>query len=119
MYLIKVASEVGCSKDFVTDSDVQGDTLVSKKKTKAFVWRFETDSNGLSCSVNTPKCLLYQATVAAKDSDTSNLYSHLRSTLPEKLLQVQCASNKSSKQAKGQKTSCEDGQTSIIDLWST
>ena len=122
MYLIKMASEVGYSEDFVTDSDVQGDTLVSKKKTKAFVWKYfgyETDSNGCLCSVNTPKCLLCQATVAPKDSDTSNLISHLRSTHPEKLLQVQCASNKRSKQGKGQKTSCEDGQTSVIDdLWS-
>ena len=48
VYPIKMASEVGCSEDFVTDRNVQGDTLVLKKKTKAFVWKyfgFETDSN--------------------------------------------------------------------------
>ena len=33
-------------------------------------------------------------TVAVKDSNTLNLYSHLRSTHPEELLLVQCASNK-------------------------
>ena len=62
-----------------------------------------------------PKCRLCQATVAAKDSNTSNLHSHLRSTHPEEFLLVQHASNKSAKQGKGQKTSCRDGQTSIID----
>ena len=75
MYPIKMASEVGCSEDFVTDSDAQGDTLVSKKKTKAFVWKyfgFETDSNGRSRDVDTPKCRLCQAIVATKDSNTSN-----------------------------------------------
>ena len=34
MYLIKVASEVDCSEDFVTDSNAQGDTLVLKKRSK-------------------------------------------------------------------------------------
>ena len=29
-----MASEVGCSEDFVTDSNAQGDTLVSKKRPK-------------------------------------------------------------------------------------
>ena len=116
-----MASEVGCSEEFVTDSDAQGDTLVSKKKTKAFVWKyfgFETDSNGRPRDVDMPKCRLCQAIVAAKDSNTSNLYSHLRSTHPEELLLVQRTSNKSYKQAKGQKTPSRDGQTSIIDSWS-
>ena len=35
-YPIKMACEVSCSEDFVTDSNAQGDTLVLKKKTKAF-----------------------------------------------------------------------------------
>ena len=114
-----MASEVGCSEDFVADSDEQGDTLVSKKKTKAFVWKyfgFETDSNSHLRDID--KCRLCQAIVAAKDSNTLNLYSHLRSTHPEEFLLVQRTSNKSSKQAKGQKTPCRDGQTSIIDSWS-
>ena len=65
-----------------------------------------------------PKCHLCQTTVAAKDSNNSSLYGYLRSMYPEKFLLVQCASNKSSKQANGQKTSCRDGQTLIIDSWS-
>ena len=59
-----MASEVSCIEDFVPDSNVQGDTLVSKKKTKAFVWKyfgFETDSNGCPRSVDTPNCHLCQA----------------------------------------------------------
>ena len=45
------------------------DTLVLKKKTKAFVWkyfRFETDGNGHPLRVDSPKCRLCQATVAAR-----------------------------------------------------
>ena len=77
-----MASEVSCNEEFVTDSNVQGDTLVSKKKTKAFIKKyfgFETDSYGRPCCIDMPKCHLYQAIVAAKDSNPSNLYSHLRS----------------------------------------
>ena len=106
-----MASKVGCSEDFVTDSNAQGDTLVLKKKTKVFVWKyfgFETDSNGCPCCVNTPNCHLCQAIVAAKDSNTSNLYIHLRIMHLEEFLLVQHASNKTSKQVKGQKTPCRD-----------
>ena len=93
VYPIKMASEVGCTEDFVTDSDIQGDTFISRKKTKAFVWKyfgFETDSNGCLRCVEMLKCRLCQATVAAKDYNMSNLYSHLfRSTCPKEFLLVQ------------------------------
>ena len=106
VYPIKMASEVGCSEEFVTDSDAQGDTLASKKRPNFHieVFFFETYSNSRPCYVNMPKCHLYQAIVAAKDSNPSILYSHLRSMHPEQFLLyiVQHASNKSSKQAKGQ-----------------
>ena len=65
----------------IEECDVTGsDTLVSKKKTKAFVWkhfRFEMDSNGHPLRVDAPKCRLCQATVVAKVSNMSNLYSFL------------------------------------------
>ena len=93
------------------------DTLVLMKKTKAFVWKyfgFETNSNGRPCCVDMPKCHLWQVTIVARDCNTLNLYSHLRSTHPEEFVLVQRASNKSSKQAWSQKIFCRDEQTSII-----
>ena len=113
-----MVSEVSSSESCVTDSNAQGDALVSKKKIKAFVWKyfgFETGSDGRLRCVNMPKCRLCQATVAVKDSNTLNLLSHLRSMHPGEFLLVQRASNNSAKQGKGQKISCRDGQTSIID----
>ena len=63
-----------------TDSGVH---LVPKRKTKVFVWKyfgFEADRNGRPLCVDLPKCRLCpnHTTVAAKDSNTSNLYSHLK-----------------------------------------
>ena len=90
-------------------------TLVSKKKTTSFVWKyfgFETDRNGRPLRVDAPKCRLCQATVAAKDSNTSNLYSHLRNKHPEEFVIAQRAS--SSKK----KNSHKSNQTSLLDLWS-
>ena len=91
------------------------DTLVSNKKTKAFVWKyfgFETDGNGRPLHVDSPKCRLCQATVAAKDSNTSNLYSHLRNKHPNEYLLAQHSSNSKAK------SSHQSGQASILDLWS-
>ena len=91
------------------------DTLVSKKKTKAFVWKyfgFETDANGSPLRVDSPKCRLCQATVAAKDSNTSNLYSHLRNKHPQEFLIAQRASSSKTK------SSHRSAQASILDSWS-
>ena len=75
-------------------------TLVSKKKTTSFVWKyfgFETGRNGRPLRVDAPKCRLCQATVAAKDSNTSNLYSHLRNKHPEEFVIAQRASSSKKK----------------------
>ena len=70
---IKMASEV----DSVDEEDsearpserevtVSSPLLVSKTKTKAFLWKyfgFETDTNGRPRCVNSPKCRLCNATV--------------------------------------------------------
>jgi len=55
--------------------------------------------------------------VAAKDSNTSNLYSHLKTKHPEEFIIPQHASNIGSQQGKGQKSSHGDWQALILDLW--
>ena len=60
--------------------------LVLKTKTKPFIWKyfgFETDTNDRPRCVNSPKCRLCNVTVATKDFNTSNLYSHLKSKHPD------------------------------------
>ena len=74
--------------------------LVSKQNTKAFIWKhfgFSTDGNGRPRG--NPKCRLCGTEVLAKDSNTSNLYSHLRYKHPEEHSIVQAATG-----AKGKKT---------------
>ena len=85
--------------DRETDSDV---VLVSKRKAKAFVWMyfgFETDGNGHPLCVDLPKCCLCpnHTTVTAKDSNTSNLYSHLKTKHPEEYALACQASKKKGK----------------------
>ena len=90
-------------------------TLVSKKKTTSFVWKyfgFETDRNGRPLRIDTPKCRLCQATVAAKDSNTSNLYSHLRNKHPEEFVIAQRASSSKKKNSR------RSNQTLLLDSWS-
>ena len=93
-----VSDEEGHSSDERIEEYDKPDsnTLVSKKKTTSFVWKyfgFETDGNGRPLRLNAPKCRLCQATVAAKDSNTSNLYSHLRNKHPEEFVIAQRASS--------------------------
>ena len=109
-----MASDIDSCDDRGDDrvEDCEIDVLVSKKKTKSFVWNyfeFETDCNGRPHCINSPKCRLCQATIAAKDSNTSNLYSHLKSKHPEEYLLAQHASKNGSLERKG--------QASILDLW--
>ena len=88
------------------------DTLISKKKTKAFVWKYFGFETGRPLRVDSPKCRLCQATVAAKDSNTSNLHSHLRNKHPNEYLIAQRSSNSKAK------SSHQSGQASILDSWS-
>ena len=95
--------------------ELDSNMLVSKKKTTSFIWkyfRFETDRNGRPLRVDAPKYRLCQATVAAKDSNTFNLYSHLQNKHPEEFVIVQWAS--SSKK----KNHHRSNQTSLLDSWS-
>ena len=53
--------------------------LVGKRKTIAPVWKhfgFEADEKGKPRSPDRPKCRVCQQEVAAKDGNTSNLYSY-------------------------------------------
>jgi len=66
--------------------------LVAKKSTKALVWKyfgFEGEDDGRPHSLDTPKCRLCQLPVGAKDSNTTNLYSHLKIKHPEGFSLVQ------------------------------
>ena len=66
--------------------------LVAKRKTIAPVWKhfgFEADEKGKPQSPDRPNCRVYQQEVAAKDGNTSNLYSHLKNRYPDLYLQVE------------------------------
>ena len=66
--------------------------LVAKRKTIAPVWKhfgFEVDEKGKPRSPDRPKCHVCQHEVAAKDENTSNLYSHLKNRHPDPYLQVE------------------------------
>ena len=66
--------------------------LVAKQKTIAPVWkhfRFKADEKGKPRSPDCPKCRVCQQEVAAKDGNTSNLYSHLKNRHPDLYLQVE------------------------------
>ena len=57
--------------------------LVSGKNAKVFIWKyfgFIPDKNGEP--TGNPRCHLYELDVLAKDSNTRNLYSHLRYKTP-------------------------------------
>ena len=88
--------------------------LVSKRNTKAFIWKyfgFLPDENGRPRG--NPKCRLCGAEVLAKDSNTSNLYSHLCYKHPDEHSIVQAATG-----TKGKKTnddSCR--QPSLETTW--
>ena len=54
--------------------------LVTKQNTKSHVWKyfsFEPDESGKP-SKDHPKCCLCKTEIAAKDGNTSNLFSHLK-----------------------------------------
>ena len=66
--------------------------LVAKWKTIAPVWKhfgFEADEKGKPRLPDHPTCRECQQEVAAKDVNTSNLYSHLKNRHPDLYLQVE------------------------------
>ena len=74
--------------------------LVSKKNAKAFIFGFVPDKNGKS--TGNPRCHLYELEVLVKDSNTRNLYSHLRyktSVHPQRCAGLQAATRTKEKEA--------------------
>ena len=66
--------------------------LVAKRKTITPVWKhfgFEADEEDKPQSPDRPICCVCQQGVAAKDGNTSNLYSHLKDRHPGLYLQVE------------------------------
>ena len=60
--------------------------LVTKQNTKSHIWNnfgFEPDESGKPRSKDHPKCRLCKTEIAAKDGNTSNLFSHLKNKHPE------------------------------------
>ena len=86
--------------------------LVSKKNTKAFIWKyfgFIPDENGQP--TGNPRCCLCELEVLAKDSNISNLYSHLRHKHPDTHSIVQAAT--------GTKADNDSRQPSLETTWDT
>jgi len=74
--------------------------LILKQNTKAFIWKyfdFELNEKGNLQSKDQPKCQLCRLEIAAKDGNTTNLYSHLKNKHPEEYDIVQRAVGNSSK----------------------
>ena len=62
------------SDENTTENSSSDFELVSKKNTKALVWKyfgFEVDENGQPLSMEAPKCRLCYNSVAVKDSNTT------------------------------------------------
>ena len=104
------------SDENTTENSSSDFELVSKKNTKALVWKyfgFEVDTNSQPLSMEAPKCRLCYNTVAAKDSNTTNLHSHLKHKHPEEYSLVQCASEKGRKKEKAP----DPNQPSLTATW--
>ena len=90
-----------------TDPPGTVEGLVSKRNTKAFIWKyfgFLPDGNGRPCG--SPKCCLCGAEVLAKDS---NLYSHLCYKHPDEHSIVQAATG-----TKGKETDDDSGRQPLL-----
>ena len=105
---IKIALEYE-NDDVVEDSlssSSSDSDLVSKRNTKAFVWKyfgFEPNEKGNPQLKNHSKCHLCQLEIAAKDGNTSNLYSHLKNKDPKEYDIVQKAAANTSRKRQSDK----------------
>jgi len=91
-----------------------------KKESKALVWKyfgFETDGNGRPLCVDLPKCHLCpsRTTVTAKDSNISNLYSHLKSKHLEEYALACQASKKKGKSFRTEEPAVP--KLTLLDSW--
>ena len=106
-----VSIEPANASDDETKPEIQ---LVAKQKTIAPVWKhfgFEADEKGKPQSPDRSKCHVCQQKVAAKDGNTSNLYSHLKNRHPDLYLQVERG------QAQASMIIHAAGQPSLSEAW--
>ena len=71
---------------------VDAEQLEAKPRSTSIVWKyfgFEADERGKPLKTDRPICRLCQTEVSAKDGNTTNLYSHLKSKHGEEYLQIQ------------------------------
>ena len=96
-------------QDVVEDSlsgSLNDSDLVSKRNMKAFIWRyfgFEPNETENPQSKDYPKCRLCRVEIAAKDGNTSNLYSHLKNKHPEQYDIVQSATTNTNRKRQNDK----------------
>ena len=88
--------EEGASSSHIVELDqpapVDAEQLVAKPRSTSIIWKyfgFEADDKGKPRKTDRPICRLYQTEVSAKDGNTANLYSHLKSKHGEEYLQIQ------------------------------
>ena len=94
--------------------------LVSKRNTKTFIWKyfgFEPNKKGNLRSKNHPKCRLCQLEIAAKDRNTSNLYSHLKNKHSEEYDIVQKVAANTSRKRQSNKAQQPLQQSSLDAIW--
>ena len=91
-----MVEEEGASSSIVVEVDqsvpVTAKQLVAKPRSTSIVWKYfgyEADDRGKPQTTDRPICRLCQIEVLAKDGNTTNLYSHLKSKHGEEYLQIQ------------------------------
>ena len=91
------------------EADIESEQLVAKRNTSAQVWKhfgFEADDNGRPRQLCRPQCRVCLTEVAAKDGNTTNLYSHLKNKHPDVYAEV-CKSKAKPKRPAGQSSISE------------
>ena len=96
------------------------EVLLEKKNTKSVIWKYfdlEADDEGNPKDADSPKCKLCFQKVTACFGNTSNLYSHIRTTHPivHKDLQAEKAEKPPTKSRKSEQQDSEDstGQMTV------
>ena len=113
-----------CENDDVDKDSLSGSSndsdFVSKRNTKAFyleiLWIW-IKWKGKSTIKNHPECHLCQLEIAAKDENTSNLYSHLKNKHLEEYDIVQKAAANTSRKWQSNKTKQPLQQSSLEATW--
>ena len=106
---MEVEGESEITRDEATTAEAaergeESEKLVAKQNTSTLMWKhfgFEADESGKPRQLCCPQCRICHQEVAAKDGNTSNLYSHLKNKHPELYTEV-CKSKAKPKRQAGQ-----------------